>query len=213
MASWLIEGPQEQNGDLGLVTHWSPGEFDLVDFNDAFLIEPYAEAFSATPPSAQIVTGTWITTGGTYNSAAGGTADISTLTFSPSQPYAPGRSMDFSYRARVLTPASAQQSAGLVTHYSHGEYFEVLLTGGGQVIVNKHLQGTVVRQATGTYTAAPNTWVTIELRCISNKTSVFVNGSARLSGVLQGQLREGRAGVITHSTSGKFDDVLFAEIK
>lgn len=206
-----LEGPSSQNDDLGLITHWSPGEFDLVDFNDAFLVKPYVESFGVTPPDEQIVSGTWTTTGGTYNSTAGGATDISTLVVSDSQPYAPQRSMDFTYRARVLTPASAQQSAGLVTH-GPGEYYEVLLTGGGQIIVNKHVQDTVVRQATGTYTAAPNTWVTLELRCIGNKTSVFVNGKARLSGILQGQLRGGRAGVVTHSTPGKFDDVVFAEI-
>lgn len=201
-----------QRDDLGLITHWSPGEFDLVDFNDAFLVKPYVASFGAPPPGEQIVSGTWTTTGGTYNSTAGGTADVSTLVGSDSQPYPPQRSMDFTYRARVLTPsASAQQSVGLVTH-GPGEYYEVLLTGGAQIIVNKHVQGTVVRQATGTYTAAPNTWVTLELRCISNKTSVFVNGAARLSGILQGQLRGGRAGLVTHSTPGKFDDVVFAEI-
>lgn len=206
-------GPGNQTGDIGVVTHWSPGEFDLIDFNDAFLTGPYVESFGAKPPFEEIASGTWTTTGGTYNSTAGGTADISTLFVSPSQPYAPGRSMDASYRARVLLPSgSAQRSMGLVTHYSSGEYYEVLLTAGGQVIANKHVQGTVVRQATGTYVAAPNTWVTLELRCISNKTSMFVNGSARLSGILQGQLRRGQVGVITHSTPGKFDDIVFAEI-
>jgi len=121
--------------------------------------------------------------------------------------------MDFSYRARVLTPAaSAQQSVGLVTHFSSpGDYYEVLLTGGGQIFLNKHVEGTVVREWTSRYTAAPNTWVTLELRCISNKTSVFLNGSTKISGVLQGQLRNGSAGLITHSTPGKFDDVVFAE--
>jgi hypothetical protein len=208
-----VFGPGVSFYDVGLVTHWSPGEFDLVDFNDAFMPVPYVEPFNAQPPTAQIVSGTWATTGGTYNSTAGGSADISTLLYSPSQPYAPEPSMDFTYRARILTPpASAQQSVGLVTHYSNGEYYEVLLTGAGQIIATKHVQGTIRGLASGTYTAAPNTWVTLELRCISNKTSVYVNGSKRVSGVLQGQLRGGRAGVITHSTPSKFDDVVFDEI-
>lgn len=208
-----LEGPANHSGDLGLLTHWSPGEFDLVDFNDAFMIAPYVQSFGTSPPSAEIISGTWTTSGGTYNSTAGGTTDLSTLVFSPSQPYAPERSMDFTYRARVLTPpASALQSVGFVTHYSDGEYYEVLLTGDGQVIARKHVAGTVFRQATGTYAAAPSSWVTLELRCISNKTNVYVNGSRRLQGILQGQLRDGRAGVVTHSTAGKFDDVVFDEI-
>jgi hypothetical protein len=208
-----ILGPNASPYDAGLVTHWSPGEFDRVDFNDAFLIEPYTASFDADGSSGAIVSGSWLARGGTYNSTAAGTADISTLSDSPSQPYAPERSMDFTYRARLLTPASAQQSVGLVTHYSGGEYYEVLLTGEGQIIAKKHVQRTVRGLASGTYTAAPNTWVTLELRCIRNKTSILVNGSQRVSGVLQGQLRGGRAGVITHSTPGKFDDVVFAEIK
>jgi hypothetical protein len=209
-----VEGPGNSFGDLGLVTHWSPGEFDLVDFNDAFMVAPYVQSFATSPPSAEVISGTWTIAGGTYNSTAGGAADISTLVLSPNQPYAPQRSMDFSYRARVLTPpASAQQSVGLVTHYSNGEYYEVLLTGAGQIIATKHVQGTIRGLASGTYTAAPNTWVTLELRCINNKTSVFVNGSRRIADILQGQLREGRAGVITHSTAGKFDDIFFDEIE
>jgi hypothetical protein len=207
------EGPGLSFYDVGLVTHWSPGEFDLVDFNDAFMTVPYVQPFNAQPANAGIVSGTWATTGGTYNSTAGGSTDISTLVSSPSQPYAPEPSMDFTYRARILTPpASAQQSVGLVTHYSNGEYYEVLLTGAGQIIATKHVQGTIRGLAGGTYTAVPNTWVTLELRCINNKTNIYVNGSKRVSGVLQGQLRGGSAGMVTHSTAGKFDDVVFDEI-
>jgi hypothetical protein len=209
-----VLGPGVSFYDVGLVTHWSPGEFDLVDFNDAFLIEPYVEPFNARPTAESIISGTWATSGGTYNSTAGGSADISTFFYSPNQPYAPERSMDFTYRARVLTPASAsaQQSVGLVTHYSNGEYYEVLLTGAGQIIATKHVQGTIRGLASGTYTAAPNTWVTLELRCINNKTSVYVNGSKRVAGILHGQLRGGSLGLSTHSTPGKFDDLLFDEI-
>jgi hypothetical protein len=210
------DGLKNRTGALGVVTHWSPGEFDLIDFNDAFLIEPYVQSFDASEPFEPIFpSGTWAATGGTYNSTAGGAADFSILFFSPTQPYAPRRGMDFFYRARVQLPsASAQSSIGFMTHwdFASGEHFEVLLTGAGQVIANKHVQGTVVRQATGTYAAAPNTWITLELRSISNRTSVFVNGSTKLHGVLQGQLRYGQAGLITHSTTGKFDDVVFAEI-
>jgi hypothetical protein len=74
------------------------------------------------------------------------------------------------------------------------------------------VQGTIRGLASGTYTAAPNTWVTLELRCINNKTSVYVNGSKRVAGILHGQLRGGSLGLSTHSTPGKFDDLLFDEI-
>lgn len=206
----------ERGGAIGVVTHWSPGEVDRVDFNDAFLISPYMESFAAKPPYEQVISGTWAAAGGTYNSTAGRATDVSLLYGSYTQPFAPGASMDFSYRARVKLPSSsAQSSIGFVTHYnaSAGEYYEVLLTGGGQVIMKKHVQGTVVRQATGTYVAAPNAWINLELRCVGNQGRVLVNGTSRLHGILQGQLRSGQVGVVTHGTQGKFDDVVFAEWK
>jgi hypothetical protein len=103
----------------------------------------------------------------------------------------------------------------VLTHVSPDghEYYEFLFTGAGNLIVNKHVQGTFVRQAETTYTATPGTWVDLEVRCVGNKTKVLVNGVSRLSGILQGQLQDGAVGLITHSTTGKFDNVILSEIK
>jgi hypothetical protein len=206
----------QSEDDIGLITRWSPGEFDNIDYNNAFLISPLSEQF-ATAPRARVWSGTWAASGGTYNSTARGATDLSEFDTmpTPNQPYAPQASMDFSYRARVLVPSSSQGSTGVVTHLSSDgrEYYEFLLTGAGNLIVNKHVQGTVVRQAETTYSATPGTWVNLEVQCVGNKTKVLVNGVSRLSGILQGQLQDGALGLVTHSTTGKFDNLIFSEIK
>jgi len=210
------DGSESRWGDIGLITRWSPGEFDNIDYNDAFLISPRVEQFT-TAPSAHVWSGTWAASGGTYNSTARGATDLSDLytMTTLNQPYAPQASMNFSYRARVLVPSTSQGSTGIVTHVSRDgrEYYEFLLTGAGDLIVNKHVQDTVVRQAQTTFTVTPGAWVDLEIRCVGNKTKVLVNGVSRLSGILQGQLQDGAAGVITHSTTGKFDNLVFSEIK
>jgi len=211
------DGTLQREGDIGLITRWSPGQFDNIDYNNAFLISsPRIEQF-ATAPAATVWSGTWAASSGTYNSTARGATDLSELSAmpTPNQPYAPQASMNFSYRARVQVPSTSQGSTGVVTHVSPDghEYYEFLLTGAGHLTVNKHVQGTIVRQADTTYSVTPGTWVDLEIQCVDNKTKMLVNGVSRLSGILQGQLQDGAVGVITHSTTGKFDNLIFSEIK
>ncbi|MET0988657.1 MAG: hypothetical protein ABW034_24985, partial [Steroidobacteraceae bacterium] len=125
-------------------------------------------------------------------------------------------SVDLSYRAKLINKATTADGAvGIITHYNHEarEFYEVLFTAAGQLLVNKYVQGTIVQQALGTHGIAPNTWFDVELRCVDNKTSVFVNGVKKLSGILQGQVRNGLVGVVTRRARGQFDYVSWTEIK
>lgn len=205
-------GSSAPEGTVGLLTHWSPGRFDRVEFQHSPFPRPYVQGFSL--PSTEIVAlaGVWVLTDGVYTSIDGGPADLTMFASSPSRTFLPRASFDFSYKARLRLPTTG--ASGLVTHYSeNGEYYEVLFTPAGEILVNKHVQGTTVRQATGTHSIVPDTWFDVEVRCVDNKTRIAVNGADRLSGILQGQLRDGRIGVITRNTVGQFDDIAWAEIK
>ena len=205
-------------GRVGLITHWSPGQFDAIASQEPPFALPYAENFATAATNVVALSGIWITSGGVLTSAGLGDSDVTAFVASPnpSTPYVPRGSVDFAYRAKLLNQSTTAQGAvGVITHYNHEarEYYEVLFTAGGQLLVNKHVQGTIVEQAAGSHDIAPNTWFTVELRCVDNKTSVYVNGVRKLSGILQGQIRNGVVGVVTRSARGQFDDVAWSEIE
>ncbi|MET0987334.1 MAG: hypothetical protein ABW034_18215, partial [Steroidobacteraceae bacterium] len=178
-------------GRIGLITHWSPGQFDAVEFQERPFPTPYSESFTAAAANVVALSGIWITAGDTLTSVGLGDSDLTTFVASPnpSRQYVPRGSVDFSYRAKLINQATTADGAvGMITHYNHEarEFYEVLFTAAGQLLVNKYVQGTIVQQALGTHGIAPNTWFDVELRCVDNKTSVFVNGVKKLSGILQG---------------------------
>lgn len=204
-------------GRVGLITHWSPGQFGSVEFQEQPFPTRYAEAFTVAAPDVVALSGIWITSGGVLTSAGLGERDVTTFVSSPtpSRPYLPRGSVDFAYRAKLLNQSTtANGSVGIITHYNHeaGEYYEVLFTAGGELLVNKFVQGTIVQQASALHGIAPNTWFHVEVRCVDNKTSVYVNGVKKLSGILQGQLHNGYIGVVTHGTRAQFDNVNWEEL-
>ncbi|MET0659564.1 MAG: hypothetical protein ABW110_15560, partial [Steroidobacteraceae bacterium] len=203
-------------GGVGLLTHWSPGQFDAVEFQEPAFPTPYTERFTTAAANVVALSGIWITSGGVLTSVGLGDRDLTTFVASPnpSTQYVPRGSVDFIYRAKLLNEATTADGAvGILTHYNHDtrEFYEVLFKAGGQLVVNKHVQGTIVLQAVGSHDVATNTWFTVELRCVDNKTSVFVNGVKKLSGILQGHIRDGVVGVVTRGARGQFDDVSWRE--
>lgn len=201
------------DGPVHLLTHWTPGRFDRVEFQRSPFPRPYSQDFTVATPEVVALRGIWATSGGVLSSLDRGPQDLTVFAPSPNREFMPRSSFDFSYRARLKLQSNVG-AVGLITHYSdEGEFYEALFTPSGQIQVNKHVQGTVVRQATGTHSIPVDTWFDVELRCIGNKTRIDVNGVNRLGGILQGQLREGRIGVITRETRGQFDNVSWREIK
>jgi hypothetical protein len=210
-------------GYVGLVTHWSPGRFDRVNFQVGGFAPTYVEQFAAPVGDMTIRSGAWETADGALQSTALGQNDIALLPTgsvsaasgingSETYTYTPA---SFMYRARLRNPENgAASSVGLITNYSAGgEYYETVFSGTGEVFMNKIVQGTRVRQASARYDVAPNTWFDVELRRVGTKTGLRVNGVQVLSGIPQGQLKAGPVGLITHAAQGSYDRVSWFELR
>lgn len=193
-------------GEVGLVTHWSPGRFADVEFRLTPFPQRYAQYFDVPPSEVMIRRGTWDGTGGALNSRAIRHTDIATL---PT-----GTDADFVYRARMVNPYGASgNSVGLITNYDmEGDYYETVFTATGQVYANKVLRGSVTRQATGSHNVPPTRWFDVEVRRVGTLSEVNVNGRTVLANVPQGQLRGGVIGAVTHWSPGRFDEIRFEEL-
>ena len=195
------------SGAPGLVTHWSPGRFDDVEFRLAPFPERYLQHFDKRASELMPRQGAWALESGTYVSRAVGPADIALLPASDD--------VDYVYRARVVNEYGASGNlVGLVTHYTdEGDYYEAVLSGTGEVRVNKVIKGITIRQATGTYSARPGKVFNLELRSVGTLTDVKVDGKTVISTVPQGELRAGRIGLITHWSRGRFDELSWEELR
>ena len=82
----------------------------------------------------------------------------------------------------------------------------------GQVQVRKFIQGVLYTVATGTHNAPPKTWfdvLIVRSSMVSPSgpaTTIYVNDDPVVS-LLQGELSDGRVGVVTHWSKGRFDDL------
>lgn len=209
-------------GYVGLVTHWSPGQFDNVKFRVGGFAPTYVQHFDTQPRDVSVASGVWETSSGTLQSTALGKNDIALLpTGSASAASGIAGSEIYTYtpssvyRARLsIAQNAANSSVGLITNYSgNGEYYETIFTAAGDVLINKVLQGATVRQAQAHHGVEPNTWFDVELRRVGTKTTLYVNGAKLLADVPQGQLAAGRVGLITHSAQASYDRVSWFELR
>lgn len=202
-------------GTGGLITHWAPGKFDDVWFDNAGSFAPLAVTFDSPPPANWIVSGSWDTSGGTLNSVSAGVSDIVTAN-------CPCWDTDFSYRARLLNQYGASGNlVGLVYNYQReressggpyvglytADYYEVVFSPTGQVFINKVLNGDRYRVATGTHNVPRNVWFDVELLRQGVNTTVKVNGATVIDRVPQGELPAGDVGVVSHWSRARFDNL------
>jgi hypothetical protein len=197
-------------GGVGLITHWAPGKFDDVWF-DHEVFEPLSERFEAgVPPSATLV-GSWSADGGIVgNDSVSSTALL-----------ALGCCLgtDTVYRARVRNEYGASGNlVGLIYNYQDsdsglnaGDYYEVVFSATGSVMLRKFIQGVMYTVATARHSIPPNVWFNVEVIRRGILTSVRVNGTAVISNIAQAQLGPGRVGPITHWSKGRFDDFSVTE--
>ena len=218
-------------GRGGLVTHWAPGKFDDVWYENRSTFQPLSQTFSSAPPPNWTVSGTWNTSGGTLNNASAGVSDIVTTNCGCWE-------ADISYRARLLNQYGASGNlVGLVYNYQrlparqsdprpylgmyNGDYYEVVFSPTGQAFMNKVLNGVRYRVATGTHNVPRNVWFNVEVlrqsqerlsfgfgvALLSFDTTVKVNGVTIFDRVPQGELSYGDVGVVTHWARGRFDNL------
>jgi hypothetical protein len=201
-------------GDVGLVTHWTPGRFDDVWFNHFVGSIPSSENFDIPrdPPQWFAVRGAWDQQGGTLNNRSAGVSDLAEM-------HSWTRSTDYTLSARMLNPYGASGNRiGLIFNYDFiaGDYYEVVFAPTGQAYLNKFIQGQLTQVATATHSAVgSNVWFNVELARRGPFANVKVNGQPVFQNVpaaqLDSPLNDGIVGVISHWAPGRFDDLRIEE--
>jgi hypothetical protein len=204
-------------GGGGLITHWSPGKFDDVWFDNRTTFSPLSVPFDTAPPADWIVSGTWNASGGTLNNVSAGISDVVTTA-------CPCWESDFVYRARLLNQYGASGNlVGLVYNYQRGvftegnsaaypgiysgDYYEVVFSPTGQAFINKVISGARYRVANGTHNVPRNVWFDVEVARLGVSTTVKVNGVTVFDKIPQGELPFGAVGVVSHWSKARFDNL------
>jgi hypothetical protein len=214
-------------GRGGLVTHWAPGKFDDVWYENRSIFHPLSQTFESAPPLNWTVSGTWNASGGTLNNTSVGISDIVATNCGCWE-------SDFSYHARLLNQYGASGNlVGLVYNYQrvparqsdsrpylglyNGDYYEVVFSPTGQAFMNKVLNGVRYRVATAAHTVPRDVWFNVEVLRQSEgdffdpgltfQTTVRVNGVTIFDRVPQSELPYGDVGVVTHWSKGRFDNL------
>jgi hypothetical protein len=203
------QNPALLAGRGGLITHFTAALFDNVSFDyDQFT--PILERFSEPLTQGQVRSGTWNTTGGTLNSTGIGANDIVMLKCCDR--------FNFAVRGRVRNEfGNTGNLVGVVYNYQPagslgaGDYYEVVFSPTGDVMLNKVIQGVKYRLASGHHNAPPHEWFTFAVIRYGEFTTVKVNEEVIFPSVYQGQLGPGEIGVITHFTRARFEDVSVTE--
>jgi hypothetical protein len=191
---------------IGLLTHWSPGRFDDVDF-DLTVMHPYAQTFDGSIPANWTTTGEWMSDGSSLVSSGLGAHDIAS-----SYPFGPFWDQDIIYRARLLNEAQAADGlAGLVFNQGGTEGYELLFSPSGIAYLFRSIEGTRVQVATAQYTSLPNSWIPVEIIRRGVLTTVKANGVTLFNDIPLGQLGGGAFGFITRAAIARFDDLYITE--
>jgi hypothetical protein len=201
-------------GGVGLITHWAPGKFDDVWFDHGVFANPCNEPFDAPNSSLEAVSGTWTVSGGALNGTSVIANSVAIPCRSTGNFSGADAGTDFVLSARLLNQyANSGNRVGLTFNYQApsslfaGDYYEVVFAPTGNGFLNKVIEGVRYQVAQFPHPVPRNTFFDVQLFRSGINTTVMVNGTTVLRDIPQGELRGGRAGVITHFTLAKVDDV------
>ncbi len=214
----VVTPDQTAAGRLGLITHWSHGAFDNIQFHRG-ATKPCSFTFHNPPPARWIVSGVWNTNGGTLNNTTLGSPDIVDFKC-PINDAGDETANDFTLRARVLNPhAGAGNLVGVVLNYQEpgtfyaGDYYEISFSGANTVEVHKVINGVHRVRGIAPFTVPRGTFFDVEVQRFGVWAWVKVNGTDLFSnGLLLGPLSGGSVGVITHFAKGRFDNVSLSSV-
>ncbi|HKS58230.1 MAG TPA: hypothetical protein VJS12_23240, partial [Steroidobacteraceae bacterium] len=199
---------QVPDGGVGLITHWSPGRFDNIQFHQG-IFAPCSLTFSEQPPAPlTVVNGEWNTTGGTLNNSSLDSTDI--VNFAACS----GPNI---YSARLRNDYGASGNrVGLIYDYQsfglrQGDYYEVTFSPTGVVQMNKFVQGVLYPVRTASYPPPGKAFFDVQLIRQGVGTTIKVNGATVVELEPQGRMGGG-VGVVSHWTKGHFDDVKITEL-
>jgi len=211
-----VNPDQFPSGRVGLITHFSPGRFDNVEFNNS-IFRPCSLTFDPPDPvlPQMIRSGTWDQTGGTLNSIAVGRADIVALSLRcrgiklGDERVDDNRETSFIYRARLFNQYGAPGNlVGVVYNYQDAfNYYEIVFSSTGVMQMNRIVEGVRTRVRSATQKIPQKTWFGVQVFRQGVRTTVKVGGVPVVADQLQGELLGGSVGVITRSSKGSFDSV------
>jgi hypothetical protein len=204
-------------GNAGLITHWSPGKFDDVWYDNTSAFYPLSTTFEDSVPDQWLLSGTWTTGDGTLSNNSPGQSDVAATACACWK-------TDFSYRARLLNQYGASGNlVGLVYNYQrlpfvrgdqkpyvglyNGDYYEVVFAPTGTAYLNKVINGARYRVASASHSVPRNVWFDVEVLRNGTSTTVKVNGVTLFDKVPQAELGHGDVGVIAHWAKARFDDL------
>lgn len=206
--------PQLRGGRVGLITHWTPGRFDNVQFDHGVFqyvngsLQPCEIPFDESLPPQSVISGTWDTDGGTLNSTAVHQSDLVSFRNCSGNDLGEDAGTDEVYSARLRNEYGASGNrVGLIYNYDHGDYFEVTFSATGVVRLNKFIEGVRYPVATRSCHIPRNRWFDVQVIRAGIFTTIKLNGATIVQDMPQGGLRGGGIGAITHWTRGHFDDV------
>jgi hypothetical protein len=161
------------------------------------------------------VSGTWVGSGGTFNSTSATTAIATIPSYEPRTAFEDDlkeiSTGQFWFRARMLNQRSGSSTrVGIVYQYQDPDnFYEVSFSPGGSVFVRDVSNGVARTVATGTYSGGgQNKWFDVRIEWTATETIVWVNGLPVVRGIKQDGRTHGRVGVITRQTTAKFDRLL-----
>jgi hypothetical protein len=161
------------------------------------------------------VSGTWVASGGTFNSTSATLAIATIDSYIPQNVWLDNlpeiHASKFFYRAAMLNQSSGSSTrVGIVYQYQDaGNFYEASFSPAGSVLVREVTNGLARTVATGTYRGAgQNKWFDVEVAWTPAETIVLVNDVPVVRGIKQDSRTHGRVGVITRQTTAKFDRLL-----
>lgn len=214
------------DGGVGLVTHWAPGKFDDISYDNTGTFHPLSQTFDGALPTGWPISGSWNTSGGTLNDTSAKANDIVATNCAC-------WNKDIDYHARLLNQYGASGNlVGMVYNYQRipgsggpasggnpdpygglyaGDYYEVVFSPTGQAFMNKVLNGVRYRVASGTHTVPRNVWFDVDVLRQGTTTTVKVNGTTIFDKVPQVQPSNGDVGVIAHWAKARFDNLTITD--
>ena len=162
-----------------------------------------------------VVSGAWLTSGGTFNSTSTATAIATIDGYEPEEwDYDALPEIDaakFWYRARMLNQSSGSATrVGIIYLYQdRRNFYEASFSPTGTAYVREVTNGVATTVATGTYSGGgQNKWFDAEVQWTAAETVIRVNGLVVVRGIRQNARTHGRVGLITRQTTAKFDHLL-----
>jgi hypothetical protein len=204
-----LPGDDIRGGAIGLITHWSPGEFDDVRVVLGRIFRPVTENFDSGQPS-------WLLPGPQLWSFEGGTAHSGSI--SPAEhaiidrPYE-ATNIEFRLRMSNHFGASANLVGVVYGRRELGDWYEATFSPTGVARLTRVRQGITTVLATAPYAGGnQHAWFEVQLVLRNQLTTVRVNGVTVFNEVRQPDLGAHWLGLVTHWTNAEFDDLSITQV-